>query len=583
MQEPEDTANPPDKPNGGNSKPYNPMPGAPRPKAADDVAQAGNRAVADGTSRRKRKASQLLRKGGKRRRKSGRNSKGGAEYSSSSSSDDDSDAEGGRQGDSGTSSFKEVLGASERPATRYSDLGGIEGVLYAVRELIEYPLTHPEVYAHIGVDPPRGVLLHGPPGCGKTLLAHAIAGELGVSFFRVSAPEITSGVVGAAEKKIRSIFESARQAAPSLVFIDEIDAIAPKLEAGSRGMERRVVAQLLTAIDRLGDLEPDAGEVGGVGEEEGAQDTRQPAGTPASGAGAVAMEDSDDAADTATGIEPSTADAPRLRPAVVVLGATSKPENIDPGLRRSGRFDREVGLGIPDEKARAHILRRLTRGMKLSEEINVEDIARRSPGYVGADLAALTKEAAVCAVHRVFGKVVAGSGPGSAAAIMPPVASSLTGAAASGMSSAVPASAAAASSSSSSSSSSSAAAGTTTSSQRTEESFSKFERESKYLREMGPLGHGLLDELKVTISDFEEALKKVQPSATREGFATVPKVTWDDVGALQNIRDELRLSILEPIRNPEAYQDLGMLASAGLLLFGPPGCGKTLLAKAIAN
>lgn len=216
----------------------------------------------------------------------------------------------------------------------YSDLAGIDNVLQDIRELIEYPLTHPEIYSHIGIDPPRGILLHGPPGCGKTLLAKAVGGEIGVPLLSISAPEIVSGMSGESEEKLRKLFDDAMALAPSIIFIDEIDAITGKRDSSTRGMERRIVAQLQTCMDSLNDL------------------------------------------------------ANRENP-VVIIGATNRPDALDSALRRAGRFDREIALGIPDEAARRAILELLTRRMRISGEIDYDVLAAKTPGYVGADLSAL--------------------------------------------------------------------------------------------------------------------------------------------------------------------------------------------------
>lgn len=380
----------------------------------------------------------------------------------------------------------------ERPTTRYADLGGISTILQEVRELIEYPLTHPEVYLHLGIEPPRGILLHGPPGCGKTLLANAIAGELGVAFLRISAPEIVSGMSGESEQKVRELFSCAAAAAPSIIFIDEVDAITPKRETSSRGMEKRIVAQLLTSMDSL------------------------------------CLEN--------TGGKP-----------VIVIGATNRPNDLDSALRRAGRFDREICLPVPDLHARRHILEVMCGKMRLSGELDLGLIAYKTPGYVGADLRSLTKEAAVVAINRIFRAihtVPTQSNPMNVNNVGEPNADS---------------------------------------SANRVSPHANFADETALAANREPLTPEQLEPLYVTMEDFVEAVKKVQPSAKREGFATVPDVSWSDVGALCEVREDLALSILQPIAHPERFARLGLSIPAGVLLYGPPGCGKTLLAKAIAN
>lgn len=336
----------------------------------------------------------------------------------------------------------------DRPRERYSDIGGLEASLHDVMEHVEWPLAHPELYSHIGVSPPRGVLLHGPSGCGKTLLAHAIGGELGVYFRAVSGPEVISGMSGESERKLRSLFTDAMANAPAILFIDEIDCIAGKRSNSQRGMDKRVVSQLLACIDSL-NLD-------------------------------------------------STADGQ----AVIVIGACNHPDDLDPSLRRPGRFDREICLGVPDDAARAAVLRVLTRRMKLPEGFDYDGLARMTPGFVGADLAALTKEAAVMAVNRVFKSLFASR---------PVVASDTAG------SDAVPV----------------------------------IDTMSQWIRSSPPLTPEQLEGLIVTQEDFTVASKRVQPSALREGFATIPDVTWADVGALEDVRAELQLGVVDAIRRPE--------------------------------
>ncbi len=343
-------------------------------------------------------------------------------------------------------------GTPEVPTTRYSDLGGIENVLQDVKELIERPFKHPEIYRHLGVTPPRGILLHGPPGCGKTCLASAIAGELNIPLIKVAAPEVVSGMSGESEGKLRSLFDQARELAPCILFLDEIDAITPKRENAQREMERRIVAQLLTCMDELTKIEGQ----------------------------------------------------------VLVIGATNRPDALDPALRRAGRFDRELKLCIPDEEGRKRMLHVLSNGLKLDGQLDLSWLARNTPGYVGADLRALCQEAATSAVKRIFSSSTDLDTPNS-------------------------------------------------------------------------LSDEQLQSFAIGLQDFQVALTKVQPSAKREGFAVVPNTTWDDIGALSYIRDELRMAVVEPIRHPEMFAAVGITAPAGVLLWGPPGCGKTLLAKAVAN
>eukprot|EP00397_Hematodinium_sp_SG-2012_P020701 GEMP01021344.1.p1 GENE.GEMP01021344.1~~GEMP01021344.1.p1 ORF type:complete len:686 (+),score=191.16 GEMP01021344.1:177-2234(+) len=346
-------------------------------------------------------------------------------------------------------SAQEKFAPEERPTLRLEDMGGIDAVFRDVQDLIIYPLTRPEVLSELGVLPPTGVLLHGAPGSGKTMLAHAIAGTCGVPFFNVAAPEIVNGVSGESEAKLRSLFEEVANAAPSLLFIDEVDCIAPRREQTERQMDRRIVAQLLKCLDGL-----------------------------------------------------------KGKP-VVVLGATNCADTIDSSLRRSGRFDREIAMGIPDLKARKRILEVITKNIRLGADVNLDDLAFLTPGFVGADLSSLTQEAGMRAQRRIIAHL-------DSECVEP-----------------------------------------------------SSEVDRKYSE--------------VSMADFEEAAKRVQPSSKREGFSTVPDVTWDNVGALAELRRELEQAICEPIRKAELFKSVGITVPCGCLLFGPPGCGKTLLAKAVAN
>ncbi|XP_036925441.1 nuclear valosin-containing protein-like [Sturnira hondurensis] len=380
---------------------------------------------------------------------------------------------------------------------KFEDVGGNDTTLKEVCKMLIH-MRHPEVYQHLGVIPPRGVLLHGPPGCGKTLLAHAIAGELDLPILKVAATEIVSGVSGESEQKLRGLFEQAVSNAPCILFIDEIDAITPKREVASKDMERRIVAQLLTCMDDLNNVAATA--------------------------------------------------------RVLVIGATNRPDSLDPALRRAGRFDREICLGIPDEASRERILQTLCRKLRFPETSHFRHLAHLTPGFVGADLMALCREAAVCAVSRALMRLQAGPGGD------PEPEGRLLEGGRDGSAGTEPTCAAQGPS-------------------RQDELQSLL----RLLRNQDPLSEEQLQGLCVELNDFIVALSSVQPSAKREGFVTVPNVTWADIGALEDIRDELTMAILAPVRNPEQFQALGLVTPAGVLLAGPPGCGKTLLAKAVAN
>ncbi|XP_055988293.1 nuclear valosin-containing protein-like [Sorex fumeus] len=375
---------------------------------------------------------------------------------------------------------------------KFEDVGGNDTTLKEVCKMLIH-MRHPEVYHHLGVVPPRGVLLHGPPGCGKTLLAQAIAGELELPILKVAATEIVSGVSGESEQKLRELFEQAVSHAPCIFFIDEIDAITPKREVASKDMERRIVAQLLTCMDDLNNMAATA--------------------------------------------------------RVLVIGATNRPDSLDPALRRAGRFDREICLGIPDETSRERILQTLCRKLKLPEAFPFRHVAHLTPGFVGADLMALCREAAMCAVNRVLLTLQEQQKP------VPEPEGSSPGRAQEGR------------------------RGT----ELTSEAQDELQRLLGLLRNQDPLPEEHLRGLCIEMNDFTVALSSVQPSAKREGFVTVPNVTWADIGALEDIREELTMAILAPVRNPDQFKALGLVTPAGVLLAGPPGCGKTLLAKAIAN
>ncbi|XP_047377386.1 nuclear valosin-containing protein-like isoform X1 [Sciurus carolinensis] len=377
-------------------------------------------------------------------------------------------------------------------SVKFEDVGGNDTTLKEVCKMLIH-MRHPEVYHHLGVVPPRGVLLHGPPGCGKTLLAHAIAGELDLPILKVAAPEIVSGVSGESEQKLRDLFEQAVSNAPCIVFIDEIDAITPKREVASKDMERRIVAQLLTCMDDLNNMAATA--------------------------------------------------------QVLVIGATNRPDALDPALRRAGRFDREICLGIPDEVSRERILQTLCRKLRLPETFNFCHLAHLTPGFVGADLMALCREAAMCAVNRVLMKVHEQQKKDPEIQCLSPEGGQEE------------------------------RLGT----EPTSETQDELQRLLGLLRDQDPLSEEQMQELRIELNDFIVALASVQPSAKREGFATVPNVTWADIGALEDIREELTMAILAPVRNPDQFKALGLVTPAGVLLAGPPGCGKTLLAKAVAN
>jgi transitional endoplasmic reticulum ATPase len=344
--------------------------------------------------------------------------------------------------------FTEKAGERRADVT-YDDLGGMRDAIDALREMVELPLRHPELFQRLGVDPPKGVLLHGPPGTGKTRLARAVANESDARFFSIAGPEVMGSAYGESERRLRELFEQASAEAPSIIFIDEIDSIAPKRGQVTGEAEKRLVAQLLTLMD---------------------------------------------------GIEP--------RQNLVVIAATNRPEALDEALRRPGRFDREIVVGVPDEPGRREILAIHTRGMPLAPDVHLDELARRTYGFVGADLAALAREAALETVRRIMPKLNLAD---------------------------------------------------------------------------DTIPNEILDALSVELSDFENALKRVQPSAMREVMVEAPTIRWDDIGGLDLPRDRLREGVELPLKHPEAFKRLGIRPAKGFLLYGPPGTGKTLLAKAAAR
>jgi transitional endoplasmic reticulum ATPase len=344
----------------------------------------------------------------------------------------------------------ETLGAAQ---VTYEEIGGLAEEIQRIREMVELPMRHPEIFKRLGIDPPRGLILHGPPGTGKTLLAKAVAGESEANFTHINGPEIMSKFYGESEQKLRKIFEDAEENAPSIIFIDELDAIAPKREDVQGEVERRVVAQLLATMDGL-----------------------------------------------------------KARGQVIVIGATNRVNALDPALRRPGRFDREIEIGVPDETGRLEILHIHTRGMPLTEEgdskTELQVLAQTTHGFVGADLHALCREAAMKALRRYLPRI-------------------------------------------------------------------NLEDE-----EIPP---EVLDQLEVTNDDFLDALREIQPSAVREVFIEVPNVRWSDIGGLHDVKQELIEVVEWPLKKPRSFKRIGISPPKGILLFGPPGCGKTLLAKAVAT
>ena len=335
------------------------------------------------------------------------------------------------------------------PDVTYDDVGGLKHEIEKVREMIELPLRHPEIFDRLGIDPPRGVLLHGAPGTGKTLLAKAVANESGSNFVAINGPEVMSKYVGEAEKKIRDLFKEAEENSPTIIFVDEIDAIAPKREEVTGEVERRVVAQILALMDGL-----------------------------------------------------------KERGKVIVIGATNRPDALDQALRRPGRFDREIELRVPDRDGRNEILQIHTRGMPLEDDVDIDELADITHGFVGADLAALSRESAMNALRRILPEL-------------------------------------------------------------------DLEEQT--------IPQEVLEKLFVANNDFMEALKSISPSALREVFIEVPDIRWEDIGGLEELKETLREAVEWPLTNSEDFKRIGIQPSKGILLFGSPGTGKTMLSKAVAT
>ncbi len=334
------------------------------------------------------------------------------------------------------------------PRITYDDLGGLKNEVQKIREMVELPMRHPELFEKLGVEAPKGVLLYGPPGTGKTLLAKAVAGETNSHFISLSGPEIMGKYYGESEERLRDIFKQSEESAPSIIFIDEIDSIAPKREEVTGEVEKRIVSQLLTLMDGM-----------------------------------------------------------KSRGKVVVIAATNRPDSLDPAIRRPGRFDREIEIGIPDEAGRKEILDIHTRGMPLDDKVNLNQIAKVTHGFVGADLEILAKEAGMHSLRRILPELDL---------------------------------------------------------------------------EVEKIPSEVLQKIIITDEDFKDALKEVRPSALREVLVQVPNVTWDDVGGLESLKEELREAIEWPLKHKEAFEHTDVVAPKGILLHGPPGTGKTLIAKAVA-
>jgi transitional endoplasmic reticulum ATPase len=335
------------------------------------------------------------------------------------------------------------------PIVSYEDIGGLRGAIQRIREMVELPLRHPELFQRLGIEPPKGIFLYGPPGCGKTLVAKAVANESDANFFVISGPEIMSKFYGESEARLREIFQKAQEMSPSIIFIDELDAIAPKREEVTGEVEHRVVAQLLSLMDGMG-----------------------------------------------------------ARGNIIVIGATNRPNAIDPALRRPGRFDREIEIGVPDKVGRHEILQIHTRAMPLTSDVNLNRLSDISHGYTGADISALCREAAMKSLRRYLPQI-------------------------------------------------------------------NLEDER--------IPSAMLEKMEVNLDDFMNAYREITPTAMREVYVEVPSVQWADVGGLTEVKQELQEAVEWPLKKPEVFQRIGIRPPKGILLFGPPGCGKTMLARAVAT
>ncbi len=335
------------------------------------------------------------------------------------------------------------------PIVSYEDIGGLRGAIQRIREMVELPLRHPELFQRLGIEPPKGIFLYGPPGCGKTLVAKAVANESDANFFVISGPEIMSKFYGESEARLREIFQKAQEMSPSIIFIDELDAIAPKREEVTGEVEHRVVAQLLSLMDGMG-----------------------------------------------------------ARGNIIVIGATNRPNAIDPALRRPGRFDREIEIGVPDKMGRHEILQIHTRAMPLTSDVNLNRLSDISHGYTGADISALCREAAMKSLRRYLPQI-------------------------------------------------------------------NLEDER--------IPSSMLEKMEVNLDDFMNAYREITPTAMREVYVEVPSVQWADVGGLTDVKQELQEAVEWPLKKPEVFKRIGIRPPKGILLFGPPGCGKTMLARAVAT